>query len=577
MNERAKTEKAASVIDENKQTKRTLKSIIATINENNSDSNSDKMSSTESENETSTIEFAHKLPLKTPLCYSMDQVEILQTYGNYTFAAHFESDEFLQKILNLMKTPDSTKINRLPAPWREKFRCFSRDSNDYIYMDERLVVPKALRPIILRSLHYGHPGRDSMLAIAANVWWPRLHRDVVGLAKHCQQCQASGKNIKPMHIKPMNIKPRQKGIGHLPKCIEINQEIAKDLAGSFQDAINARKYLLVSVDHSNGWSEAKFLRLRANKKIITQKDLSGLSEILFALRMNPSANKKSLFKRYTGQEPNTIKSLVTNHPRSISEHPEFSLTEEDFESGQDSTILVRERTKGSKLEGAYKKRRGVLLEQSNHSITFLTAGPSRTTVISKRDVGQQNTTCSSKWRQPSKLPVLKKMAEHEKTATSDKQSKITTTSSSQSEQNQRESTDQAEMTGINDQARKNQTTALASLKQKMRKRLLVENSKRTKRQKQWIEQNTIQTESEGENEEINQNPEKSEGERREDEDQQRKNNQQVEHEVNNPVTGEQNENRRSQRHRNKPNFFGNNVMVTQVSRLEDIRESSPEY
>ena len=39
-------------------------------------------------------------------------------------------------------------------------------------MVKRLVVPKALSPIILRSLHFGHPGRDSMLAIVANVWWP---------------------------------------------------------------------------------------------------------------------------------------------------------------------------------------------------------------------------------------------------------------------------------------------------------------------------------------------------------------------------------------------------------------------
>ena len=78
-------------------------------------------------------------------------------------------------------------------------------------MDERLVSPKLLRPIIMRSLHYGYPGRDSMLATVSNVWWPRLHREVVGIAKACQQCQVAGENIKPL--------VRQNQIGKLPKRV----------------------------------------------------------------------------------------------------------------------------------------------------------------------------------------------------------------------------------------------------------------------------------------------------------------------------------------------------------------------
>ena len=98
----------------------------------------------------------------------------------------------------------TTKINQLPAAWRKEFCRFSRDENDYIHMDERLVIPKALRLVISGSL------RDSMLATVVNVWWPPLHWQVVRLAKHCQQCQAAGKNVKPML--------RQKERGHVPKC-----------------------------------------------------------------------------------------------------------------------------------------------------------------------------------------------------------------------------------------------------------------------------------------------------------------------------------------------------------------------
>ena len=103
-------------------------------------------------------------------------------------------------------------------------------------MDERLVVSKVLRQIILRSLHYGHPGRDSMLSTVSNVWWSRLHPNVVRIARTCPQCQTAGKIIKALL--------KQNQIGELPKCTEGNQEIAIDFAGPFQNTIGAQKYYL---------------------------------------------------------------------------------------------------------------------------------------------------------------------------------------------------------------------------------------------------------------------------------------------------------------------------------------------
>ena len=118
------------------------------------------------------LQMANKLPIKIPRCYSVNQVEVLQFSDNFTFAK-YETDEFLQK----------------PTPWREKFRCFRFDDHDFMYMDKRLVIPKTLLPIIMHSLHYGHPGPDSMLATISNVWWPHLHREVVAIARTCKQCK----------------------------------------------------------------------------------------------------------------------------------------------------------------------------------------------------------------------------------------------------------------------------------------------------------------------------------------------------------------------------------------------------
>ena len=47
------------------------------------------------------------------------------------------------------------------------------------------------------SLPYGHPGRDAMLSIVSDIWWPRIgDRDVIDQARLCEQCLESGNNIK---------------------------------------------------------------------------------------------------------------------------------------------------------------------------------------------------------------------------------------------------------------------------------------------------------------------------------------------------------------------------------------------
>ena len=139
-------------------------------------------------------------------------------------------------------------------------------------------------------------------------------------------------------------------------------------------------------------------RLRTNKKVIITKDKSGLSEILFALTKNPSAKRRSPHECYTGLELNTIKRIVTNKSQFNSENPEVELTGEDFETGQDSTFMVRERKRRSKFEGAFKKRKETIIELGNHIITFLPAGRTQATVISKRNVGYDDQQpCCSKW------------------------------------------------------------------------------------------------------------------------------------------------------------------------------------
>ena len=190
-------------------------------------------------------------------------------------------------------------------------------------------------------------------------------------------------------------------------------------------------------------------------------------------------------------------------------------------------------------------------------------------------MAQQDAPCCSRWKKLTKMPEHCTMAEHAETATSEMESETTTARSTQDEQNQSEMTNQTEKAGKQEQIEEKRKTALVSLKQTMPKRQSAERHKKAKLvQKQWIERNTIQSESE--NDEAEKQPE---GER-DDEEQQNEPSQQAEQEENNPIQKEEthNEKRRGNRNRIKPDYFGNSVMVTQVSpSSEDERESSPEY
>ena len=64
--------------------------------------------------------------------------------------------------------------------------------------------------------------------------------------------------------------------------------------------------------------------------------------------------------------------------------PKIVLEEDDFSPDVDSTVLIRERTRGSKLEGTFKKKTAQPIGESDHTVTIL---PSRGSpvVLSQRD------------------------------------------------------------------------------------------------------------------------------------------------------------------------------------------------
>ena len=409
-------------------------------------------------------ELAIKPPVKRPITLALIDKNSstplkssIQRIGENMLAATYDCDPLLQSIIALLQTFDQKKFNKLPKIWQQRYKELRLDENNFIYIDERLVIPEELRRPIFRSLHWGHPGRDTMLQAVADIWWPRIHREIVLLAQSCSRCQKAGKNLKTIQ--------KQSEYGKLPAAKTHNDEIAIDFAGPFKLAPKAKKYLLVSIDHKTNWPNAAFVkkptaetvvnflnahiaqfgipkrirtdpatifrgetfkqfcsdhfikhiecpirdhrgngkierlirtlneRLRADKTIITERGNTGLARLLFALRTAAAANKTSPFEQVFGRKPNTIKE-ITEKPKNCLENEEtLQLSPEDFPKDDDSTIFLRDRTKNTKLEGQFKKRHGSIVAESNHTITLQNNRGRQ--VISKRDIAKQKSTSYS--------------------------------------------------------------------------------------------------------------------------------------------------------------------------------------
>ena len=164
-------------------------------------------------------------------------------------------------------------------------------------------------------------------------------------------------------------------------------------------------------------------RLRTYAKFLISKDKRGISNIFFALRSEKGPDGKSAFERQNGRKPNTEKSRMIEQCI-LDQDPGVEIEQEDFSEEADSTTLVRERVRGTKLEGAFNKVNGQIVDQSSHTITILpTTG--RQVVYSKRDVATNvHKASSSKVPSPSKEPSGNKSAKNKRKASEIKEKSV---------------------------------------------------------------------------------------------------------------------------------------------------------
>ena len=107
-----------------------------------------------------------------------------------------------------------------------------------------------------------------------------------------------------------------------------------------------------------------------NRKIVVQWDTTGISNILFQIKSEKGADNTSEFERQRGRNPNTLKSAMIKKCI-LEKDPQLQIEPENFNEEAHITLLVREQVKGTKHEGNYKRKKGKVAGQNEHTIRVL--------------------------------------------------------------------------------------------------------------------------------------------------------------------------------------------------------------
>ena len=98
--------------------------------------------------------------------------------------------------MNMIKQPKRDSVKQCYGPYFYKVRHRLSVRDGILLYDDRVVIPKQLRPTLMDALHLTHPGQGGMLEAAKHVWYPYLHRDIVATAQNCRNCRDKCKKLK---------------------------------------------------------------------------------------------------------------------------------------------------------------------------------------------------------------------------------------------------------------------------------------------------------------------------------------------------------------------------------------------
>ena len=163
-----------------------------------------------------------------------------------------------RKFISLVKTREGESLEAA-IPLERNIYSLSVDQRNFLYIDNRIVIPQNLRATIMSALHYGHPGRDTMLRDIADIWWPKCHREVINTARFCEDCSRAGKNVRASKTERIRKNSAFNGTERR-NCYLFRWP--------FPECKTWKKYLLVSLDNFSGWPDGLFKHKPTTKKVI---------------------------------------------------------------------------------------------------------------------------------------------------------------------------------------------------------------------------------------------------------------------------------------------------------------------
>jgi len=136
--------------------------------------------------------------------------------------------------------------------WNVREELFISD-DQFIMKGNRLLIPKKLRPKILKEIHAGHRGREACKARARLVvYWPRIDHDIDVMCQSCEKC---------VYDRPSN--PAEAEI-HLPIPTRAFEIISADFAEC--DGLS----FLIFTDWKSGWFSTRPVKNKDAKTAILE-------------------------------------------------------------------------------------------------------------------------------------------------------------------------------------------------------------------------------------------------------------------------------------------------------------------
>ena len=133
-------------------------------------------------------------------CFNLAQINSLPVTAGAVATATLQ-DPLLSKVLLYLRQGWPASVPAELQPFSSRRLELTVESQCLLW-GIRVVVPQKLRASVLQELHSDHGGMVRMKSVARSYfWWPGLDKDVEGIVKSCQSCQAvkSAPNSAPLH------------------------------------------------------------------------------------------------------------------------------------------------------------------------------------------------------------------------------------------------------------------------------------------------------------------------------------------------------------------------------------------